>query len=155
SGTQTAAGAAAILSGTPVSPVGYSQHEFGGTFGGPIIRNKTFFYGAYEGWRYSVPTNSFVTDPTAEELAGDFTGKVSPELIGTVNSTKTGITPNSIFNPFAQTGANSSVPFYCDPQGNPMPLLNPSAAFGTTGYGLQATGTPCNKLPSALIDKKL
>ena len=107
SGTQTAAGAAAILSGTPVSPIGYSQHEFGGTFGGPIIKNKTFFYAAYEGWRYSVPTNTFVIDPTAEELGGDFTGKVSPELIGTVNSAKTGITPNTIFNPFAESGANA------------------------------------------------
>jgi hypothetical protein len=155
-GTQTAAGAAAILSGTPVSPIGYSQHEFGGTFSGPIIKNKTFFYAAYEGWRYSVPTNTFVIDPTPEELAGDFTGKLSPELIGTVNSTKTGITPNSIFNPFAESGANSSVPFNCDPAGNPMPLMNPGAAFGSVGYGLQQTGgTPCNKIPSGLIDQKL
>ena len=156
SGTQTAAGAAAILSGTPVSPIGYSQHEFGGTFGGPIIKNKTFFYAAYEGWRYSVPTNTFVIDPTSEELGGDFTGKVSPELIGTVNSAKTGITPNTIFNPFAESGPNASVPFTCDPTGNPMPLQNPGAAFGTLGYGIQATGgAPCNKLPAGLIDKKL
>ena len=155
-GTQTAAGAAAILSGTPVSPIGYSQHEFGATFGGPIIKNKTFFFAAYEGWRYSVPTNSFAIDPTAEELAGDFTGKVSPELIGTVNSSKTGITPNQIFNPFAETSANSSVPFTCDPSGNPMALQNPGAVFGTPGYGIQVTGgSPCNKLPAALIDKKL
>jgi hypothetical protein len=36
SGARTAVGAAAILSGTPVSPIGYSQHEFGGTFGGRV-----------------------------------------------------------------------------------------------------------------------
>ena len=37
-----------------------------------------------------------------------------------------------------------------------MPLLNPGAAFGTMGYGIQvAGGTPCNKLPCGLIDKKL
>jgi hypothetical protein len=155
-GTQTAAGAAAILSGTPVSPIGYSQHEFGGTVGGPIIKNKTFFYAAYEGWRYSVPTNSFVIDPTPEELSGDFTGKISPELIGSVNSARTGVTPNTIYNPFAESGSNSAVPFSCDPTGNPMPLLNPGAAFGTMGYGIQVTGgTPCNKLPSGLIDQKL
>lgn len=148
SGTQTAAGAAATLSGTPVSPIGYSQHEFGGTFGGPIIKNKTFFYVAYEGWRYSVPTNTFAIVPTPEELSGDFTGKVSPELIGAVNSTKTGITPNSIFNPFAESGPNAAVPFTCDPTGNPMPLQNPAAAFGAPGYGIQAVGgAPCNKLP--------
>ncbi|HTS64718.1 MAG TPA: carboxypeptidase-like regulatory domain-containing protein, partial [Candidatus Acidoferrales bacterium] len=155
-GTQTAAGAAAILSGTPVSPIGYSQHEFGGTFGGHIIKDKTFFYAAYEGWRYSVPTNTFAIVPTPEELGGDFTGKVSPELIGTVNSTKTGITPNTIYNPFAETGPNSTVPFTCDQTGSPMPLQNPGAAFGTLGYGIQAAGgTPCNKIPAGLIDKQL
>jgi hypothetical protein len=155
-GTQTSAGASAILSGTPVSPLGYSQNEFGGTFGGPIIRNKTFFYAAYEGWRYSQPNNSYVIVPTTEELSGDLTGTVSPELIGAVNSTKTAITPNTIYNPFAESGANSSVPFRCDPAGNPMPLLTPGLAFGQTGYGIQAAGgNPCNRIPTALIDTKL
>jgi len=155
-GTQTATGAAAILSGTPVSPLGYSQHEFGGTVGGPIIRNKTFFYAAYEGWRFSQPNNSFVIVPTTEELSGDFTGTVSPELVGAVNSTKTAITPNTIYNPFAESGANSFVQFRCDPAGNPMPLLTPGLTFGQTGYGIQAAGgNPCNKIPSALIDAKL
>jgi len=154
-GQQTASGASAILSGTPVSPLGYSQNEFGGTFGGPIIKNKTFFYVAYEGWRYSTPTNSYAVVPTPQELAGDFSGMVSPELIGAVNATKTAITPNTIFNPFAESGANSSVRFQCDSSGNPMPLVNPGAAFGTKGYGQQMAGVPCNVIPSALIDAKL
>jgi len=155
-GTQTAAGAAAILSGTPVSPLGYTQHEFGATFGGPIVRNKTFFYVAYEGWRYATPANSYAKVPTPEELAGDFSGTVSPELTGAVNAAKTAITPNTIYNPFAETGANSSVPFRCDSSGNPMPLLTPGLTFGQTGYGIQAAGgNPCNKIPAALIDTKL
>ncbi|HUK17781.1 MAG TPA: TonB-dependent receptor [Bryobacteraceae bacterium] len=151
-GTQTAAGASAILSGTPVSPIGYSQNEFGGTFGGPIIRNKTFFYVAYEGWRYSQPNGSYVNIPTAAELSGDFT----QSLIGAVNASKTAITPAQIFNPFAESGANSAVPFTCDSSGNPMALQNAGLAFGQTGYGIQAAGgSPCNKIPSALIDTKL
>jgi hypothetical protein len=36
SGTLTPAGDAAILSGTPVSPLGYTENMYGGTFGGPI-----------------------------------------------------------------------------------------------------------------------
>ena len=151
-GQQTAAGASAILTGTPVSPIGYSQNEFGGTFGGPIKRNKTFFYVAYEGWRYSQPNGSYVNVPTNAELSGDFT----QSLIGAVNATKTAITPSQIFNPFAESGANSSVPFTCDSSGNPMALQNPGAAWGSTGYGIQAAGgSPCNKLPPALIDTKL
>ena len=29
----------------------FSQHEFGGTIGGPILKEKLFFFGAYEGLR--------------------------------------------------------------------------------------------------------
>lgn len=156
SGSLSAAAAGAILSGTPTSPVGYSENEYGGTIGGRIIKNKTFFYVGYEGWRYSTPANSFVIVPSAQELAGDFSGTVSPELIGAVNSTKTAITPATIYNPFAESGKNSAVRFACDSAGNPMPLQFPSAAFGATGYGLQvAGGSPCNKIPAALIDTKL
>jgi hypothetical protein len=154
-GTVTPAGASAILTGTPTAPLGYTQQMYGGTFGGPIKKNKTFFYVAYEGWHYAQPQNSYAIAPTPQELAGDFSGAVSPELVGTVNANKTAITPNTIFNPFAESGANSSVRFQCDSSGNPLPLLNPGAAFGTTGYGLQGTGTPCNVLPPGLIDTKL
>jgi hypothetical protein len=155
-GTISASAAASILSGTPTAPVGYSQNEFGGTFGGPIIRNKTFFYVAYEGWRYSTPSYSYVKVPTPDELGGDFSGTVSPELIGTVNGSKTAVIPNTIYNPFAESGANSAVPFRCDSGGNPMPLQFPGRAFGQAGYGLQAAGgSACNKIPAALIDSKL
>ena len=148
--------ASPTLSSTPVSPLGYSQHEFGGTFGGPIKKDKTFFYVAYEGWRFSQPSNTFAIVPTPEELAGDFSGAVSPELIGNVNSTKTAITPNAIFNPFAESGKSSSVRFMCDASGNPMALANPGAAFGATGYGIQVDGgSPCNKIPAGLLDAKL
>ncbi|MDR3701254.1 MAG: TonB-dependent receptor [Candidatus Sulfopaludibacter sp.] len=151
-GSQTSAGASAILSGTPVAPLGYTQNEYGGTFGGPIIHNKTFFYVAYEGWRFSQPQNSYANIPTPLELSGDF----SQSLIGSVNAAKTVLTPNPIFNPFAESGPNSSVPFRCDSSGNPMPLLTPGLGFGTPGYGIQATGgSPCNRIPSALIDAKL
>ena len=156
-GTQTAAGAAAILSGTPVSPLGYTENMYGGTFGGPIKRNKTFFYFGYEGWHFAQPVDAFANIPTAQELAGDFTGTGgSPELVGTLNAARTGVTPNTLYNPFAESGASSAVPFYCDSSGNPMPLVNPGAAFGTTGYGLQQSGgTQCNKIPTGLIDQKL
>jgi hypothetical protein len=155
---------ASTLSSTPVSPLGYSQNEFGGTVGGPIFKNKTFFYAGYEGWRYSKPSNSFAITPTSQELNGDFSGEVSPELIGTVNSSKTAITPDQLYNSFAESGAGSAVPFTCQPgttgiagqTPTPMPLANPTAAFGSVGYGVQtAGGVPCNVLPAGLIDSKV
>jgi len=154
-GTQTAAGAAAILSGTPVSPLGYTENMYGGTFGGPIKKDKTFFYFGYEGWHFAQPQNSLTNTPTSQELSGDFSGTVTPELVGSLNSAKSAVIPNQLYNPFAESGPNSTVPFYCDSSGNPMPLLNPGAAFGTAGYGLQGVGTACDKIPSGLIDQKL
>ncbi|MDQ2899591.1 MAG: TonB-dependent receptor [Acidobacteriota bacterium] len=56
----------------PASPVSYRQNEFGAAGGGPIIKNKTFFYAAYEGWRYSKPPLSLTLVPTADEYNGDF-----------------------------------------------------------------------------------
>ena len=158
------ANAAAILSTTPVSPLGYSQNEFGGTFGGPVIKNKTFFFAGYEGWRYSKPSNSFTVTPSSQELTGDFSGEVTPELIGTVNSSKTGITPNQLYNTFAESGNSSAIPFYCEGPATPGqtqtpdPLANPGYAFGQKGYGVQARQTgdvPCNVLPPGLIDSKV
>ena len=49
------------------------QNEFGGTFGGPIVHNKLFFFFSYDGQRYLVDANpSYVSVPTVAERAGDF-----------------------------------------------------------------------------------
>ena len=50
------------------------QNEFGFTAGGPIIKKKLFFFGAYDGWRYRVTSaTQLVTIPTLKERTGDFT----------------------------------------------------------------------------------
>ena len=50
----------------------YQQNQFGATIGGPIIKNRTFFFGDYEGLRIrqALPQLSFV--PTPAEISGDF-----------------------------------------------------------------------------------
>lgn len=53
-------------------PAPYHQNEFGAAGGGPIIKNKTFFYVGYEGWRYSEAPLSLALVPTPLELSGDF-----------------------------------------------------------------------------------
>ena len=45
---------------------------YAGSFGGPIVRDKTFFWGATEGYRTSVTRNAVLTLPTAAEARGDF-----------------------------------------------------------------------------------
>ncbi|MGH9659613.1 MAG: TonB-dependent receptor [Bryobacteraceae bacterium] len=50
-----------------------NQNQFGFTVGGPIRKNRIFFFGAYDGYRYRVATASrFVTIPTTRMRTGDF-----------------------------------------------------------------------------------
>ena len=50
-----------------------NQNEFGGTIGGPIIKNKLFFFGVYDGWRYRVETApTFLSIPSQKMRIGDF-----------------------------------------------------------------------------------
>jgi hypothetical protein len=48
-----------------------SKHQFGGTFGGKIVENRTFFFGAYQGQRQTQGGSRLLTVPTAAARAGD------------------------------------------------------------------------------------
>ena len=48
------------------------RNNFGGSFSGPIIRNKGFFFVNYEGLRHTRSQTMVSTVPTLEEINGDF-----------------------------------------------------------------------------------
>ena len=50
----------------------FKQHQYGATAGGPIVRNKTFFFGAFQGYRFTRPAQQFYNVPSAAMLGGDF-----------------------------------------------------------------------------------
>jgi outer membrane receptor protein involved in Fe transport len=52
----------------------YVQNQFGVAGGGPIRKDKTFFYGTYEGYRQRAGTNLTNTVPSAAIIGGDFSG---------------------------------------------------------------------------------
>jgi hypothetical protein len=117
----------------PEKPVPFRQNQFGAVVTGPVIKNRTFFSFGYDGWRYSQPALGLSYVPTAAEIAGDFSNYK--------------VRTNQIYNPYStrQVGNNFvRDPFRCDAGGNPLPV-------NAQNQQSQATGTPCNKIPAALI----
>ena len=73
----------------------FDQNQFGGTFGGPLRKNKIFFFVDYQGTRLTqgVDTGQIAV-PSLQERSGDFLNPADPSL-----------------NPFVTTDANgNSVP---------------------------------------------
>jgi outer membrane receptor protein involved in Fe transport len=65
------------LFATDISP--FKRDQFGGSFGGPIHRNQTFFFTAYQGWRErSAPGVITAIVPTAVQRAGDLSAFATP-----------------------------------------------------------------------------
>jgi hypothetical protein len=69
---------------------------YGGTIGGPIIKNKLFTFTSYEHWNDASPLPFTLTVPTALERAGDFS-----------QSTRNGVI-RTIFDPLTSTGTSGT-----------------------------------------------
>ena len=52
-----------ILNPTPLPKAKERQNDFGGTVGGPILKNRTFFFFSYEGLRLRLPTTALTLVP--------------------------------------------------------------------------------------------
>jgi hypothetical protein len=78
----------------PKKPV-LQVHEFGGVVGGPIIKNRTFFFFDYLGQRNNLPIPFDTTVPTALSRRGDFS-----EFSGQILDPRTGQSfPGNIIPP--------------------------------------------------------
>ena len=71
------------------------QNEFGASLGGPIKKNKLFFFGNYDGYRFDSATPpGYQSIPTTAERTGDFSAF-----------------PQLIYDPTSATGAGVRTPF--------------------------------------------
>lgn len=58
---------------TAAKPV-LRQNQFGANLGGPVLRDRTFFFFSYEGYRQKNTASALTVVPTAAQLGGDFSG---------------------------------------------------------------------------------
>ncbi len=91
------------------------QNQFGATFGGPIIKDKTFFFADYEGYRRVTSSLVFATVPTAAQRNGQLGVPVRNPYTNVVY--QDGNIPASQITPFARSVMNALV----------LPVTNPNA----------------------------
>jgi outer membrane receptor protein involved in Fe transport len=91
------------------------QNQFGGTFGGPIRKDKTFIFGFYEGFRNRQGETQGSTVPSLPERQGNF-GQLCGPLPEQFDSNGMCSNPaHQLFNIFA----NQPIPY------NQLPFINP------------------------------
>jgi hypothetical protein len=77
------------------------RNQFGGTIGGPIIKNRLFFFGDYEGFRQLQRVLNFDSIPTLTDRTGVLPNAVVNPRTGAVYQANTQI-PLTAMTPFAQ-----------------------------------------------------
>ncbi len=96
----------AKAAGIPRKP--YNRNEFGGTVGGPIIRDRTFFFFSMEDWIQRTSNTGTFSVPTAAERAGCFTTRiVDPSNGGTPYPYNTPTCPNGYQIPASELDAST------------------------------------------------
>jgi trimeric autotransporter adhesin len=124
--------------------------DAGGSVGGPILRNKLFFFSSYHGLRNDQTSTQFMTVPTALERVGNF----SQTLIRDENGNPV---PARVFDPWnvVQEGPDlyrraefpnaiipNPDPFALRIYGYyPLPNRTPDDAFNTNNFGATTTQT--------------
>ncbi len=86
----------------------FVQNQFGFAFGGPIVKNRTFFFVDYQGFRQRLGQTLVATVPSAQLREGDFRGTARPIYDPLTYNAATntrqpfptnGVIPRSRFNP--------------------------------------------------------
>ncbi len=104
------------------------QNQFGATIGGPIRKNKTFFFAFYEGFRNRQGETAGSTVPSLKQRSGDFS-ELCPE----------GFTAGLCNNPAHQLGIGFVNPPFPIPN-NQLPFLSPFGPIGISPFAQNLLG---------------
>ena len=85
---------------TPFKKSTFNRNQFGGNFGGPIIKDKLFFFLDYEGFRQTLKPLSVLTLPTQNEINGILVVPVKNQTTGVTYAAGTPI-PTAAINPLS------------------------------------------------------
>ncbi len=88
----------------------FRRNQFGMNFGGPILRDKLFFFLDYEGFRQELSPLYVLTLPTQNEINGNLVVPVTNPLTGVTYPAGTAI-PSGAINPLSQQILKYYVPF--------------------------------------------
>jgi hypothetical protein len=88
--------------------------QFGGTVGGAIIKNKLFYFGGYEGQRYTVGNSFQISSPATVTLGGDPANSI-PDAIAALQMAGVAISPASL----TISGCTLGPPVTCNGTGFP------------------------------------
>jgi len=99
----------------------WTQNQYGFQLGGPVIKNKTFFYTSWEQYRQRTGSPFTTTVPAAGELGGDFSALCTAPIAqggqgGTFSSGICSVPAGQLYDPFNQPGgvrqpyANNQIP---------------------------------------------
>jgi hypothetical protein len=129
----------------------FHRNQFGGTFGGPIKKNKTYFFAYYEGLRSATPATFVGTMPTDAERTGDFSQLLGPQVVDPTTNKPVfdavgrPVFSGAIYNPFSTRQVTLG---QIDPvTGLPVTNLPPGK---TTGF--LRDSFPGNIIPTNLLD---
>jgi hypothetical protein len=114
----------------------FRQNQFGGTFGGPIRKNTTFFFLDYQGTRQTQASPVTTQLPSVGNLTGDFSDSADSFTSGTdangspIASTVGGNSFATVLGARLNYPVNNAEPYYFT-----STTINPATIDPTTGIG--------------------
>jgi len=92
--------------GTPKTPVELEQ--FGATIGGPIVKDKLFYFGGYEGQRYTVGNSYSISVPETNSQSPADNANSIPNAIAALQNGGVTVSPVSLKLAGCSSGASAS-----------------------------------------------